>query len=204
MLQRKGLIFLTLRLVEAMLTGPEEQQREGTKPFQSSFSCHSLCCLLVSPCPLLFQLKVCVDELERKSSLHVSPTRTISVTNAAQNTFGWLYRRLQTRRGIYFILIGCYGKESAHKHTDVCFYHTHTHTHSNPLIMSLMRPFLSSFQGCTTVSPVPHQEPVSSPLLATSSSAPASSTQCASPAVTRRCVMGHARRNGHNHRPPSP
>lgn len=81
---------------------------------------------------------------------------------------------------------------------------THTRTHTNPLITSLMRPFLSSFQGCTTVSPAPHQEPVSSPLLATSSSAPASSTQCASPAVTRRCVMGHARRNGHNCQPPSP
>lgn len=41
-----------------------------------------------------------------------SPTRTISVTNAALNTFSWLYRRLQTRRGIYLILIGFYGKKA--------------------------------------------------------------------------------------------
>lgn len=81
---------------------------------------------------------------------------------------------------------------------------SHTHTSSNPLITSLMQPFLSLFQGYTTASPAPHQEPALSLPLDTSSSAPASSTRCASPAVTHHCAMGHARRNAHNRLLPSP
>lgn len=45
-----------------------------------------------------------------------------------------------------------------------------------------MHPFMSSFQVCTTESPVPHLELVLSPLLVTSSSAPGSSTRSASAA----------------------
>lgn len=81
---------------------------------------------------------------------------------------------------------------------------SHTLTPSNPLITNLMHPFLFLFQGYTTASPAPLQEPVSSLPLVTSSSAPASSTQCASPAVTHRCVMDHARRNDPNRPLPLP
>lgn len=81
---------------------------------------------------------------------------------------------------------------------------SHTLTSSNPLITMLMHPFWLLFQGYTTASPAPLQEPVLSLLLVTSSSAPASSTQCASPAVTHLCVMDHARRNDPNHPLPSP
>lgn len=51
---------------------------------------------------------------------------------------------------------------------------------------------ISSFflQEYITGSPVPRLEPASSPPLATSSSAPAGWTQCASPAVTPRCATG--------------
>lgn len=65
-----------------------------------------------------------------------------------------------------------------------------------------MCPSLSSFQGCTTVSPAPHQEPVLLLLQATSSSALASCTRCVSPAAAHRSVMGLARGNGHNHQLP--
>lgn len=67
-----------------------------------------------------------------------------------------------------------------------------------------MHSFLSLFQGYTTVSPVPHQEPALSLPPATNSSARASWTQCASPAATHHCVMDHARRNGPSRLLPSP
>lgn len=63
---------------------------------------------------------------------------------------------------------------------------------------------MSSFQVCTTESPVPHLELVLSPLLVTSSSAPGSSTRSASAAVTHRCVTDHARRSDPSHLLPSP
>lgn len=76
-------------------------------------------------------------------------------------------------------------------------------TNHSVISIAALRPVCVFFQGYTTGSPAPRQEPVSSLPPATSSSAPESSTRCASPVVTRRCATAPGRRNGHRRPPPS-